>query len=198
MFYRILRFIVGKPIFYLLFWPKIIGKEQLNIKGGAVIISNHISNWDPVFIAAAFKRVVFWMGKSELFKNRAARVILKALKSFPVKRGEGDLAAVRNAFRVLRGGNLLGIFPEGTRIKTGELAHFEQGVSLIAMKANAPVLPMYICGSYKPFRRMKLIIGEPLHLKNHTGNKTGAASVEAATRYLEQKIAELKNTAADG
>lgn len=198
MFYKILRLILGIPVFYLLFWPKIIGKKNLKIKGMAVIISNHTSNWDPVFIGVAFSRIVYWMGKSELFKGRLARVVLNALKSFPVKRGEGDMAAIRNAFRILREGNLLGIFPEGTRIKTGELSRFEPGTSLIALKNNAPVVPIYIHGSYKPFRRMKLVVGEPLYLTDYPVKKTDTASVEAATRYLEEKISELKNSVMAG
>ncbi len=196
MFYRILRLILGIPLFYLLFWPKIIGKDKLRIKGEAIIVSNHISNWDPVFIGIAFPRPVYWMGKSELFKNRIVSIILKALKSFPVKRGEGDLAAIRSAFRVLREGNLLGIFPEGTRIKTGELSRFEPGTSLIALKNDAPVLPICISGRYKPFKRMKLIIGEPLYL--YTGKKVSNASIETATHCLEEKISELKSSLAAG
>lgn len=196
MFYRIIRLIIGVPLINLLFWPKITGKKHLKTKGAAIIISNHTSNWDPVFISVALKRTVYWMGKSELFKNKLAGVVLKALKSFPVKRGEGDLAAIRNALRTLRNGDLLGIFPEGKRIKTGELSDFESGISLIALKSNVPVLPIYIAGSYKPFKSMKLIAGEPLIIGNNTNTKIAAASVEAATRLLEQKILELKNSAA--
>lgn len=193
MLYQILRFI-GKPIVYLLFFPRVIGKKNSKIKGKAVVISNHLSNWDPLLIAVIFRRQIFWMGKAELFKSKAARIFFKAVKAFPVRRGVGDLAAIRHAFRVLRDGKLFGIFPEGTRIKTKELSRFEPGTAMIALKNDAPVLPIFIKGCYKPFRRMKVIIGEPIRLADYVGTKTDPASVEAATRFLENKLSDLRNT----
>ncbi len=193
MLYQILRYI-GKLIVYLLFFPRIIGKKNRKIKGRAIVISNHISNWDPLLIAVIIKRQIFWMGKAELFKNKFAKLFLDAVKAFPVKRGEGDLAAIRHAFRVLRDGKLFGIFPEGTRSKSKELSRFEPGTAMIALKNDAPVLPVYIKGDYKLFRRMKVIIGDPVHLADYVGTKTDTATVEAATRFLENKLNDLRNT----
>lgn len=193
MLYKIFRYI-GIPVFYLLFFPKIIGKKNTKIKGKAVIISNHISMWDPVFISVVFNRQVFWMGKIELFKNIFARFFFHVVKAFPVRRGEGDLPAIRHAFKLLRDGKLFGIFPEGTRIKTGEISRFEPGTSMIALKNDAPVVPLYIKGNYKAFRRMKLIIGEPIRLADYVGSKTDLSTVEAASRFLENKIKDLRNT----
>ena len=128
MIYQILR-LIGFPVIYLLFFPKIIGKKNRRIKGKAIIISNHVSMWDPLLISVVFRRHIYWMGKVELFKTRIARFFFHLVKAFPVHRGEGDLAAIRHAFRVLRDGKLFGIFPEGTRMKTGQLRRFEPGTS---------------------------------------------------------------------
>jgi len=193
MLYQILRWI-GKPIVYLLFFPRIIGKKNSKIKGKAVVISNHLSMWDPLLIAVIFRRQIFWMGKAELFKSKIAKLFFKAVKAFPVRRGEGDLAAIRHAFRVLRDGKLFGIFPEGTRIKSKDLSRFEPGTAMIALKNDAPVLPIYIKGNYKFFNRMKVIIGEPIHLADYVGTKTDTATVEAASRFLENKLSDLRNT----
>lgn len=193
MLYQILRFI-GKPIIYLLFFPRIIGKKNRKIKGKAVVISNHLSYWDPLLIAVVFRRQIYWMGKVELFKSNVARLFFKAVKAFPVRRGEGDLAAIRHAFRLLRDGKLFGVFPEGTRTKSKELSRFEPGTAMIALKNDAPVLPLYIKGDYKPFRRMKVIVGEPIHLADYVGTKTDTATVEAASRFLENKLNDLQNT----
>lgn len=193
MLYQILRWI-GKPIIYLLFFPRIIGKKNSKLKGRAVVISNHISMWDPLLIAVIFRRQIFWMGKAELFKSRIARLFFKAVKAFPVRRGEGDLAAIRHAFRVLRDGKLFGIFPEGTRTKSKDISRFEPGTAMIALKNDAPVLPLYIKGNYKLFRRMKVIVGDPIHLADYVGTKTDTATVEAATRFLENKLNDLRNT----
>ena len=193
MIYKILR-LLGKPFIYLLFLPKIIGKKNTRIKGKAIIISNHISMWDPLIIGVVFPRQIFWMGKVELFKNRIARLFFKAMKAFPVRRGEGDLAAIRHAFRILRDGKLFGIFPEGRRVKTGEISRFEPGTSMIALKNDAPVVPIFIKGDYKLFRRMKLVIGEPLRLSDYVGPKTDTNAVEAASVFLENKLKDLRNT----
>ena len=193
MLYQILR-LIGKPVIYLLFLPKIIGKKNTRHKGRAVVIANHSSFWDPLLIAVIFKRQVYWMGKIELFKSRIARMFFNAVKAFPVRRGEGDLAAIRHAFRILKAEKLFGIFPEGTRIKTGEIGRFEPGTAMIALKNNAPVIPVYIKGKYKLFRRMKVIIGEPIMLSDYVGSKTDQATVEAATRFLENKLKDMRNT----
>jgi len=192
MLYQILR-LIGKPVIYLLFLPKIIGKKNTRHKGRAVVIANHSSFWDPLLIAVIFKRQVYWMGKIELFKSRIARMFFNAVKAFPVRRGEGDLAAIRHAFRILKAEKLFGIFPEGTRIKTGEIGRFEPGTAMIALKNNAPVIPVYIKGKYKLFRRMKVIIGEPIMRSDYVGSKTDQAAVEAATRFLENKLKDMRN-----
>jgi len=192
MMYQILR-LIGMPVIYLLFFPKIVGRKNRNIKGKAIIIANHLSMWDPLLISVVFRRHIFWMGKIELFKNWFARLFFNLVKAFPVRRGEGDLAAIRHAFRVLRDGKIFGIFPEGTRVKSGKLRKFEPGTSMIAMKSGAPVIPVYLKGLYKPFRRMKVIIGEPVLLSDYVGTKTDPRSVEAATSFLESKLEDLQN-----
>lgn len=191
--YKFLWFI-GVPLIYLLFLPKVTGKKNTRIKGKAIVISNHTSMWDPLLISVMFSRQIYYMGKIELFKNVFARLFFRLVKTFPVRRGEGDLPAIRHAFRLLREGKLFGIFPEGRRVKTGEIERFEPGTALIALKTGAPVIPIYIGGKYKFFRRMKMAIGEPFLLSDYVGSKTDAASVEAATRLLEEKIKALRDS----
>lgn len=193
MLYKLLRGI-GIPVLYFLFFPKVVGRKNTKIKGKAIIVANHISMWDPLFISVVFSRQIFWMGKIELFKNVFARLFFKAVKAFPVRRGEGDLPAIRHAFKILRDGKLFGIFPEGKRIKTGEMSRFEPGTSMIALKNDAPIIPVYIKGKYKFFRRMKLIVGEPIRLADYVGPKTDPSTVEAASRLLESKLNALKST----
>lgn len=193
MMYQILKFI-GTPIIYLLFLPKIIGRKNTRVKGRAVIISNHLSMWDPLFIAVMFRRQIYWMGKIELFKNKFLKFFFTLVKTFPVRRGEGDLPAIRHAFNVLRKEKLLGIFPEGTRVKGAGLRKFEPGTSMIALKNKAPVIPIYIKGEYKFFRRMTMIIGEPVQLSDYVGDKTNTTTVTKATEFLENKVKDMKET----
>jgi 1-acyl-sn-glycerol-3-phosphate acyltransferase len=193
MLYQLLR-LIGIPVIYLLFFPKVVGRKNTHVKGKGIVISNHLSMWDPLIISVVFHRQIFWMGKVELFKNWIARAFFHIVKAFPVRRGEGDLAAIRHAFRLLRDGKLFGIFPEGTRVKGGGLRKFEPGTSMIALKSGAPIIPLYIKGAYKPFRRMKLIVGEPIQLADYVGTKTDPQAVEAATAFLNQKVEDLRNT----
>ena len=174
MLYQILR-LIGKPIIYLLFLPKIIGKKNTRHKGRAIIISNHISMWDPLFIAVVFRRQIFWMGKIELFKNKLARIFFYAVKAFPVRRGEGDLAAIRHAFKILRSGKLFGIFPEGTRGSGGEVAPFRAGLHFLArQRPDVDLVPVKLHnlgrimpkGEFAPVPQLsRVTFGEPLRLE---------------------------------
>lgn len=193
MIYQILK-IIGTPFIYLFFLPKVVGRKNTRIKGRAVIVSNHLSMWDPLLIAIMFTRQIYWMGKIELFKNKFLKFFFTIVKTFPVRRGEGDLAAIRHAFKVLKQEKLLGIFPEGTRVKGSGLRKFEPGTSMIALKNNAPVIPIYLKGEYKFFRRMTLIIGEPIQLSDYVGNKTNSVAVTKATEFLENKLKDMKET----
>jgi len=193
MAYYLVKYILS-PFLYLFYLPKIIGRKNIKIKGKAIIISNHLSMLDPLMISALFRRQILWMGKAELFEKKITGAFFKAVKTFPVKRGEGDLAAIRHAFRVLRDDKILGIFPEGTRIKSGQLRPFEPGTSMIALKTNAPVIPIYIKSSYKMFRRMTMIIGEPIYLSEHIESKTNPQTIEKATQLLQDKMKELKES----
>jgi len=193
--YYILK-ILGSPFFYLLFLPKVIGRKHTRLKGKGIVICNHISLWDPLFISVVFRRQIYWMGKIELFKNKLARAFFLLVRAFPVRRGEGDLSAIRHSFKLLRAGKIFGIFPEGTRMKGGKLRKFEPGTSIIALKSGAPIIPIYIKGKYTPFRRMKMIIGEPFELADYVGSKTDTGVVAAATELLENKLKDLRDSSA--
>ena len=140
-----------------------------------------------------FRRQINWMGKIELFKNKISRFFFLALRAFPVRRGEGDLPAIRHAFHLLNAGKLFGIFPEGTRMKSGQLRKFEPGTAIIALKNDAPVIPVYIKGNYKLFGRTKIIIGQPFRLADYVSGRAGTETVAEATLLLENKIRELRD-----
>ncbi|WP_346354203.1 lysophospholipid acyltransferase family protein [Azotosporobacter soli] len=127
------------------------GLQNIPAQGGAIIAANHISLWDPPLLGTALERPIHFMAKEELFKNSLLRMIISALNAFPVKRGSADRNAIRNALSLLERGQLLGLFPEGTRSKTGELGKAEAGISMIALKANVPIIPTAIIGTNKVF-----------------------------------------------
>lgn len=153
MFYNLLRLLV-RLILQALFRWRVRGLENLPATGGLIIASNHISNLDPPVIGCALPltRRIRFMAKIELFKNPAFRWVITQLGAFPVRRGLADRTAIRTALTLLKNGEVVGIFPEGTRSKTGELGRAEAGLGMIAVRAGVPVVPVAVTGTNKVFR----------------------------------------------
>lgn len=186
---RILAFIVLEFSFFL----RVKGRKNSRIEGGSVVIANHKSNWDPIVLGHSItSRPVCYMAKEELYKNKIARWFLLKLNSMPVARNKGDLVAIKTAIKALKDGKMLGIFPEGTRSKTGSMLPFQQGAALMALKAGVPVLPVYIAGRYKLFHPVTVHIGEPVDLKQIVGEKVNSETITHGTRHLEKVMAEME------
>ncbi|KAA1419326.1 1-acyl-sn-glycerol-3-phosphate acyltransferase [Nocardioides humilatus] len=163
--YRFVRVLLV-PIFRILFAMRVSGLENVPAKGAAVIAPNHKSFWDGFFIAAVAPRRVFFMGKSELFEGPQGRFLLW-LGGFPVKRGQSDGEAIETAMAILRRGDLLSLFPEGTRVKDPEaLGSPRKGAARIAIETGAPIVPCAITGTEKrrlPLpRKVQVTFGEPI------------------------------------
>lgn len=159
----IVRFIVK-----IIWGLEVEGAENIPNQGGAVVAGNHTTWFDPIAIAIAIERPVHFMGKAELFKIPILRWILLKLYVFPVQRGLADRDAIREAQERVSSGELLGIFPEGTRNKTAEgLLPLQGGAALIAIKTGVPVVPVIITGvNPKRFRKpIKVAIGQPIDLE---------------------------------
>jgi len=118
-------------------------------RGGVLIVSNHQGNLDPVLLAVRLKRPLNYIAKSELFENRWADFMLRAVNAFPVHQGTGDVHAVKETIHRLQAGHLLNIYPEGGRTPDGEIGELQRGVGLIIRRAGVPVIPAVICGSYE-------------------------------------------------
>lgn len=184
-----------RPIIFLLFPYKMIGKENIPKEQGPLIVCcNHISMVDPVFLLIGTKRPIYFMAKDSLFKNRIFGWILKTwFGVFPVSRGKGDSSAVTTALSILENGGAMGIFPEGTRSKDGTLGSAKSGTVLIAAKAQVDMLPCAVftkSGQVKPFRRTTIVFGKVLTNDDLylTGEKP---DLRYASRTMMAKIAEM-------
>jgi 1-acyl-sn-glycerol-3-phosphate acyltransferase len=146
---------------------KIHGLENLPGDGPVIIACNHISLWDPIIVGCALPRQVSFMAKEELFENPILGRIVSGLGAFPVKRGQGDISAIRKSIGVLKDGNVLGIFPEGTRSKSGDIQEAMAGIALIMEKSQAPILPVKVYGSKGLLKQKKgnigITVGKPIY-----------------------------------
>lgn len=153
--YTVVR-IVGAVIMPVFFPFKYHNKDRVADKQAPyMLISNHSSMLDPVLLALPIKHYeVRYLGKRELGKNKIAAYLLRKLHMITVSRHETDMAAMRACNEVLRKGQVLGIFPEGTRRPADQLMEgAESGVSLIALRNKVPLMPAYIHGKFRLFRR---------------------------------------------
>lgn len=127
---------------------EVIGEENIPEKGPFIVVCNHASNFDPPLLGTAMRRhLIHFMAKEELFRNPLMGWFLRYVHTFPVHRGHIDRKAVIESFRVLKSGEVLGIFPEGKRTRGGKVGPFHEGFAGIAIKAGVPVLPAAIVNS---------------------------------------------------
>ena len=176
----------------------VIGAENIPKDGAFILAANHVSNWDPPFLGTFIDREINYMGKEELFKNPIMAKICRWLHVFPVKRGAADKTAIKTAIKILKDGKCFGIFPEGTRSKTGKLGKAESGISLIAAMTKSKIIPAAIVNtekifsSEKKFPRLAVIYGKPMKFSGSTKDKE---ALENFAQEIMSEIANLKSKA---
>lgn len=176
-------------ILHLLFRVKIMGKENIPKNGPVIICANHISNFDPPLVGATNKRPISFMGKAELFEKPIIGKIMHKVRVFPVKRGLNDRNALKLGLNILKDEQVMGLFPEGKRSKTGEIGKALAGAGFFALRSEAVVIPCAIVGEYKLFKKVYIIYGKPVDMNFYKGKKT--SSQEAADAIMEA-VSELK------
>ena len=144
--------VILMPVYKLLYRYKNIGSDNIPKQGGFILACNHLSFSDPVLLGLCIKRRLYFMAKIELFKNKFAGAVIRALGAFPVDRGAGDGKAIKTGEDIIREGNAMTIFVEGGRSKTGELMRPRSGCALLVQQMQVPVVPACIT-----------IVGNPKH-----------------------------------
>lgn len=170
---------------------EVIGKENFPKEGGVLLCTNHIHNFDPPIVGIVSPRTIHFMAKEELFKMPILRNLLPHLNAFPVKRGMSDREALRKGLKVLKEGHVLGLFPEGTRSKTGELGKGLAGAGFFALRTEAAVVPCAIIGPYKAFSKLRVVYGKPIDMAKLREEK---ASPERATEVIMNEIQRIIDT----
>ena len=187
-------FIVGlfRIISKLLFFVRIEGAEKIPSGRACVMMGNHQSIFDPFMLAMCTPdREIHFMGKKELFNSKFTSWFFTKLHGFPVDRGNIDMGAIRTAMNILKDGDTMGIFPEGTRSKTGHMLPLLGGASMIALRSRCEVVPVYIDGRYKPFHRITVRVGEPLAIGDLHEQRVTKDTCDELTRRMEAAFAQL-------
>lgn len=168
---------------------EIHGSDNIPSQGGVVIAANHVSILDPIALASGVDRPIHFMAKNELFRNRFLNWLFRKVHAFPVKRGTADREAIRRAISILESGNIVGIFPEGTRSKEAQELH--NGAALIGIKASVPIVPVVIHNiDFLKFRRkVSVHIGEPIFPKE--GKRATKAELDLVSNQIAKQFTFL-------
>ncbi|MGC8876056.1 lysophospholipid acyltransferase family protein [Thermus sp.] len=192
--WRLARFLL-----HLLFGYRVEGAERVPQVGPVILAANHLSILDPIAIGAGVRRPVSFLARADVFRLPFLSWLLPRLYAIPVERGTGDLSAVKSAIRALEKGMAFGIFPEGTRSRSGKLQPFKTGVAAIALRAGASVVPVAVIGTEEAWpvgkklfrlrRPIRVVYGEPIPVPRKS--KVTHQELENLTREIEARVREL-------
>ncbi len=197
--YRFAQWIIPRIVTVRGGW-QVRGVEYVPDEGGALIAANHLSHLDPPVVGSAIPRRTYYFAAAYLFKNPIFGFIIRRCYAFPVRRGAADRAALKAAIELLELGELLTMFPEGTRSRTGELGEFDLGAALAASRAHVPIVPCAISGTElalprdaKSIKRTKIAVSfaKPVDTLQF-GEKPRKEDLRALTEQVETAVREMK------
>ncbi len=174
------------------FGTRVYGIENIPLTGAGILAPNHSSNWDPVLIGGMIPRMAYFIAKEELFRNYVLGKICRALGAFPLQRGHVDRQAMKQAFGVLRRGDLLGIFPEGTRVRGNRIGRFHNGMASLALRIGVPIIPITIIGSEHPRENggPVIVISPPIAVERQEVSKEKIKEINDLVRNEMEKSIE--------
>jgi 1-acyl-sn-glycerol-3-phosphate acyltransferase len=206
LFYYVLKYVLLGPLLRLVFRPRIEGLENVPSSGAAIVAGNHLSFSDHFLMPAILKRRITFLAKAEYFtgpglKGRLTAAFFRGIGQIPVDRSGGKAStAIDAALGVLGKGELLGIYPEGTRSHDGRLYRGRTGVAMMALRARVPVVPCAMLGTFElqpPGRkfprlgRVTIRFGEPLDFTRFEGMEGQRAVLRAVTDEIMYAVMEL-------
>jgi 1-acyl-sn-glycerol-3-phosphate acyltransferase len=207
VFYYVLKYVVLGPVLRLLFRPRIEGLEHIPEDGAAIVAGNHLSFSDHFLMPAIIKRRITFLAKAEYFtgpglKGRLTAAFFRSAGQIPVDRSgkNAGQAAIREGLGVLNKGELLGIYPEGTRSHDGRLYKGKVGVAVMAIRAGVPVVPCAMVGTFEiqppgqvlpKIQRVTVRFGEPLDFSRYEGLENEKAAIRAVTDEIMYAILGL-------
>ncbi|KGN33196.1 1-acyl-sn-glycerol-3-phosphate acyltransferase [Knoellia sinensis KCTC 19936] len=207
MFYWVLKTVVLGPILKFLFRPWVEGEEHIPESGGAIFASNHLSFSDSIFLPLVVPRRMTFLAKADYFtggglKGRLTAAFFRGVGQVPVDRsgGKASEAALNSGLKILRRGELLGLYPEGTRSPDGRLYKGKTGVARMALEAGVPVIPVAMIDTDKAQPTGKVIpkvmrvgvkIGKPLDFSRYKGMEDDRFVLRSITDEVMYALMEL-------
>ncbi len=207
MFYWFLKRVVAGPILRILFRPWVRGLDNLPPEGPAIIAGNHMHFMDSIFVPLLAPRPVVYLAKKDYFTGRGikgtvTRWFFKLNNQLPMDRGggSGSQASLEAGLKVLREGNSLGIYPEGTRSPDGKLYRGRTGIARLVLESGAPVIPVAIIGTDKiqpagrlipKFRRVGVVFGSPMDFSRYEGLPVDRFLLRSITDEIMYEIMRL-------
>jgi 1-acyl-sn-glycerol-3-phosphate acyltransferase len=207
VFYRVLKYLVLGPFLRLFFRPRIEGMENIPEDGAAIVAGNHLSFSDHFVMPAILPRRITFLAKAEYFtgpglKGRLTAAFFRSVGQIPVDRsgGPASQSAITAGLEVLARGELLGIYPEGTRSHDGRLYRGRTGVAVMALRAGVPVIPCAMVGTFElqpPGRviprmgRVTIRFGRPLDFSRYAGMDDQRVAVRSVTDKIMYEILAL-------
>ena len=178
--------VVCRLLATLLFQVRVRGRERAPRYGGVLVLSNHQSYFDPVLVGLACDRQLNYLARSTLFGFAPLRLLIQSLDAIPIDREGIGLAGLKETLRRLKRGELVLIFPEGTRTRDGEMSPLKPGFSALAKRAGVPLLPVGIDGAYQAWPRRQLLPGaSTIHIQFGE-----PLSADAAAAYDDRQLVD--------
>jgi 1-acyl-sn-glycerol-3-phosphate acyltransferase len=195
-----LGYTISKVVAKLGFRLRTYGRENLIEDGPAILASNHASYLDPPLVGVCCRKDVYFLARKSLFERPVIGRLIAQLNTVPVDRDRGDVGAVRAMIKLLKSGNRVLVFPEGTRSKDGNLQPARAGVGLLIAKSLAPVVPVRVFGSYAALPRsggirfvpITVIIGKPLFFTKQDLGTDERAAYQVLSDRVMAAIAALE------
>jgi 1-acyl-sn-glycerol-3-phosphate acyltransferase len=179
---------------------KFIDRQKVPPTGGQIIASNHVSYYDPFAIGLGINRKTHYMAKRELFEDSAlVGSFISMMGAFPVDRNKADRKAIQRALELLKGGQVVGIFPEGTRSEDGEVGEGQLGMAMLSVMSGTPIVPAAVIGTQNvrikkglipKFRQIFVKYGDPVYPDQFEGTKK--EKLQKITDAVLEAIRNLK------
>jgi 1-acyl-sn-glycerol-3-phosphate acyltransferase len=204
LFYRFARSLILR-VLRMLFRPKITGRDHVPPSGHAIIAPVHRSNIDFAFPGLLTKRKLFYMAKEELWTWGWFGRLLESFGVFPVHRSGADRESIRRAEEVLRRGELLVMFPEGSRRFGDRVEELQEGVAFMAARTGAPIVPVGIFGTEEAMpkgaklpkpTRVRVVVGEAISVEASEGRRVARSQIHQLSEALRERLQAVYDEAA--